>query len=69
LGEILTNGETPYKELTNQDLVKFIPRGLIQNIDKNCPEFMYSKIFSCFFTKFPFLKPNTYLIKTLIAES
>jgi hypothetical protein len=44
LGEILTNGETPYKELTNQDLIKFIPRGLIQNIDKNCPEFMYSKI-------------------------
>jgi len=45
MGEILTNGETPYKELTNQDLIKFIPRGLIQNIDKNCPEFMYSKIF------------------------
>ena len=55
MGEILTNGETPYKELTNQDLIKFIPRGLIQNIDKNCPEFMYSKIAYFFIQNFHFL--------------
>ncbi len=41
LGEILTCGQTPYFELTNQEFLHFIKNGNTQTIDSRCPELMY----------------------------
>lgn len=44
LGEILSLGHQPYKELKNEDAMQFIGNGRIQTISEKCPPQMFDLI-------------------------